>query len=434
MKLAVFQVGSLRRKTLLTILMSTLFIFFSYLGVHNIAEGIISAELSSEIYPGSVTINDKHILSRFGKALAGADISEEKCLSPKKYKIVVKRKRGTQLFCFDEPSRLFEPRTGKYYLLKDKGSCLSDSLKQLELKNPFGEFLPWNEVKNIFKRYDKARITDFETGISFSVQRRAGSRHADVQPLTADDSDAMKMIYGGKWSWKRRAVIVEIKGRRIAGSMNGMPHGAGAIGGNKFKGHFCIHFRDSQLHSKRDDLAHQLMIWKAAGVVDKMLQKAPPDRIFAAALTALEQGDSKLALKFIHLSSATEKAEVTSLIQSIKWITVAKTTEKKPEIEIQKKQQSEVQSFSTKVSYRLANGREYKNRRINFEVIKTPGSIPWKLKADEVLKLGTVPAADEQGTEDSEGNGNSEGSGDSGDRGDGEESGYGGDSEDTVTL
>lgn len=396
MKLVFFQVGSPGKKALLTILMSTLFIFFFYRGVHNIRQRIISVELSSRVYPGSVMINDQRTLSRIEKEISGAGISFKKGLSPQKYSVVIKRKKGTQLFWFDEPSLLFEPRTGKYYSLKDKGICLDESLKQLELKNPFGEFLTWNEMKNIFKRYDKAKVIDFETGISFMVQRRAGSRHADVQPLTAGDSDAMKMIYGGKWSWKRRAVIVETGGRRIAGSMNGMPHGAGAIGGNKFNGHFCIHFRDSKLHSKRDDLAHQLMVWKAAGVVEKMLQTAQPEKIFRVALTALEQSDGKLALRFIHLSSEAEQKEITILVQSIKWITVSKTTES----EQQELKQPGLRSFSTKLSYRLNDGTEYKNRRITFNMIKTQGSVPWKLKAAELLKLASAPAGDEQDSDE----------------------------------
>ena len=53
----------------------------------------------------------------------------------------------------------------------------------------------------------------------------------------------MKTIYQGKWSWQRKAIIVELEdGRRLAASMHGMPHGAGAIRGNNFNGHFCVHF------------------------------------------------------------------------------------------------------------------------------------------------------------------------------------------------
>jgi len=75
----------------------------------------------------------------------------------------------------------------------------------------------------------------------------------------------MKKIYGGKWSWARRAIVVEVDGYRIAASMNGMPHGGQAISGNNFDGQFCIHFLNSRTHgSDRVDPDHQAAIKKAA--------------------------------------------------------------------------------------------------------------------------------------------------------------------------
>jgi hypothetical protein len=88
-----------------------------------------------------------------------------------------------------------------------------------------------------------------------------------VQPLTAFDTAVMREIYGGRWSWARRPVLVEVGGHRLAASMNGMPHGAGSIGGNDFPGHFCIHFLLSEVHrSGRVDPQHLLAILAAAGV------------------------------------------------------------------------------------------------------------------------------------------------------------------------
>ena len=109
---------------------------------------------------------------------------------------------------------------------------------QQEPKNMCGEFLAWEETRHYFNKYSSATVMDLDTGLQFNVQRRGGTYHADVQPLTAEDTATMKAIYNGKWSWKRRAVIVELEnGRKIAASMNGMPHGQGAIAGNKFNGH-----------------------------------------------------------------------------------------------------------------------------------------------------------------------------------------------------
>ncbi len=129
-----------------------------------------------------------------------------------------------------------------------------------------GELISWSKASQIFALYDRAMITDVNSGLSFWVQRRGGSKHADCQPLTAADTAIMKKIYGGQWSWERKAIVVTVDGRHLAASMNGMPHAAGAIKNNNFDGHFCIHFLDSRTHGTNQlDTAHQSMVRKAAG-------------------------------------------------------------------------------------------------------------------------------------------------------------------------
>ena len=86
------------------------------------------------------------------------------------------------------------------------------------------EILPWDQVKEIIPKQSYFTIIDVETGLSFKVQRRAGSKHADVQPVTKKDTKIMKSIYGGKWSWDRRAILVLVHDQLISASMNGMPH------------------------------------------------------------------------------------------------------------------------------------------------------------------------------------------------------------------
>ena len=103
------------------------------------------------------------------------------------------------------------------------------------------EMLPWEKVNDIIPNQTEFTIIDVDTGLAFRVQRRAGKQHADVQPLTKEDTQMMKKIYHNQWSWKRRAIIVLIDDQMIAASMHGMPHGAGALQ-NDFPGHFCVHF------------------------------------------------------------------------------------------------------------------------------------------------------------------------------------------------
>ena len=132
----------------------------------------------------------------------------------------------------------------------------------------------WNELTSgreevghyTVQRDDTAIITDVKTGLSFEVVRWGGTNHADVEPLTTRDTEIMRQIYGGSWSWDRRSVIVHIDNRLIAGSINGQPHGAYDIHDNNFPGHFCLHFNNSKLHNNGSlDPEHQENIRNLSG-------------------------------------------------------------------------------------------------------------------------------------------------------------------------
>lgn len=128
------------------------------------------------------------------------------------------------------------------------------------------ELLPWDEVRFLFPNFSLAVVQDVQTGKQFRVRRYYGHFHADVEPLTRRDTEVMREMLGGEWSWDRRPIIVMRNGRRIAASMNGMPHGNGSIRDNGFDGHFCIHFLGSCLHlNGRPDIRHQSCVIQAAG-------------------------------------------------------------------------------------------------------------------------------------------------------------------------
>jgi hypothetical protein len=114
----------------------------------------------------------------------------------------------------------------------------------------------WRVVNKEFKDY--AIITDIATGISFFVKRLGGSLHADVEPLTKEDTAKFKEIVGN-WTWERRSVIVNLGGNKVyPASINCMPHGVKSIKDNGFSGHFCCHFYGSRTHTgRRWDLDHQ---------------------------------------------------------------------------------------------------------------------------------------------------------------------------------
>lgn len=177
------------------------------------------------------------------------------------------------------------------------------------------EMLPWEKVNNILPNQSKFVIIDVESGLTFKVQRRAGTQHADVQPLTKEDTKIMKEIYHNQWSWKRRAIIVLIDDQMIAASMHGMPHGAGALQ-NGFPGHFCVHFSGSITHRlKNEDLSHKLMILKAAGKIDEYIATVSPYELIKIFSIAINQGDSKILA--LTLSNTKQSNRVHTLVQDM---------------------------------------------------------------------------------------------------------------------
>ncbi|MCA1030269.1 hypothetical protein LCL95_04350 [Bacillus timonensis] len=156
------------------------------------------------------------------------------------------------------------------------------------------EMKTWEQVNTFIPKNSIFTILDFETGKSFKVQRRAGRNHADVQPLTTHDTKIMKSIYGGKWSWKRRAIIVIVDDQMLAASMHGMPHGAGALK-NNFPGHFCVHFAGSITHkTKSADPSHKMMILKSAGKLEEYINSVDPYELIEIFTVGVNQKDEKI--------------------------------------------------------------------------------------------------------------------------------------------
>ena len=155
--------------------------------------------------------------------------------------------------------------------------------------------LDWfKEVRYIWDRGKNAVVTDVNTGKTFKVKRTYGTNHADVEPLSKQDTATIKDIWGG-FGWERRAVIVQIGDYTIAGSMTGMPHaGCDSAAANKYvsnrsagfgsgvnldeiKDNGCsgvmdIHFKNSRTHvTDRVESSQQNMVSKAANFIHKLL-------------------------------------------------------------------------------------------------------------------------------------------------------------------
>lgn len=131
----------------------------------------------------------------------------------------------------------------------------------------YGEHLDWwTEAQYVLPINKVAKVTDFQTGKTFTVKRTIGANHADSEPLTYVDTEIAKSIWGG-FNWKVRPVVIEVDGRKIAASMSFMPHGVQYITNNQFDGHFDIHFLNSTRHvDGQIDQSHQNAINIAAGI------------------------------------------------------------------------------------------------------------------------------------------------------------------------
>lgn len=155
----------------------------------------------------------------------------------------------------------------------------------------FGEVLDWySEAQYLFPIGKVGKLIDMDTGKNFMVKRTIGSGHSDTETLTAQDTDIMKSIFGGSWTWNRKAFILESDGRRYAVSIAGMPHagvdgapflsnvtnrsdswGTGPnydqISGNGMDGHFDMYFLNSRRHvDNQFDSGHQYDVLVAGGL------------------------------------------------------------------------------------------------------------------------------------------------------------------------
>ena len=155
----------------------------------------------------------------------------------------------------------------------------------------YGEILDWyTEAQYVFSTGKTGKLIDPITGKSFNVKRTMGAGHSDTESLTDEDSKIMKEIFGGVWTWTRKALILEADGRRLAVSISGMPHagvdgvaylqtvanrsdnyGTGpnldTISGNGMDGHFDLYFLNSRRHiDNKIDAPHQYNIMTAGGL------------------------------------------------------------------------------------------------------------------------------------------------------------------------
>jgi len=241
------------------------------------------------------------------------------------------------------------------------------------------EIEDWDEVHNILPKYAKFTVIDTETGKSFNVQRRAGSGHADVQPLTTKDTKIMKKIYGGHWSWKRRSILIVAHDRLIPASMHGMPHGAGALE-NGFPGHFCIHFSGSITHRTGNaDISHHVMILKAAGKIDEYLNNLSSSKTLNVLFVFIKNNDKSLTKKVAITNQRNINKELNLLknIVAMRWTMPEKIEADEDEL---------VRKIPVDVNLFLKDTGPV-NVNLRFTLVRSSPLSPWKVNIDPLLKI-----------------------------------------------
>ncbi|MBR4039458.1 MAG: peptidoglycan-binding protein [Clostridia bacterium] len=137
--------------------------------------------------------------------------------------------------------------------------------------------IPWTTMKSKNVIGNTLTLTDIGKNVSFKVKVQSTGNHADVEPVTANDTKVLCSLYGVATSsqletqnkYQRRVVIAtNSEGKQFIGSIYAIPHGLDTVSGNDFDGQFCLHFKDSTVHSGggsiSDSQNHQAKISSAA--------------------------------------------------------------------------------------------------------------------------------------------------------------------------
>ena len=125
----------------------------------------------------------------------------------------------------------------------------------------------FNEVKPALRGASSVYVYDPASGNGFTLHLYSLGNHADVEPMTARDTETMMAAFGGKATWTPRFVYVRLPGGAwTAATMHNVAHGGQSITDNNFNGQNCVHFlRDMDEVTRNDPdygLTNQLALRK----------------------------------------------------------------------------------------------------------------------------------------------------------------------------
>ena len=100
----------------------------------------------------------------------------------------------------------------------------------------------YSTARNEARKYPYCTLYDPESGISWQVHMFSFGKHAEIEPLTKNDTEKMNQVCGKeKWTPKPVWVIFADGTIRIA-TTHSVPHGVQHRTDNNFPGHACLHF------------------------------------------------------------------------------------------------------------------------------------------------------------------------------------------------
>ena len=128
------------------------------------------------------------------------------------------------------------------------GSFTGENGKKIQLLHWF------DEIKPSLKTGQNLSVYEPQSGISFTLYVMSRGRHADVEPLTASDTEKMMKAWGGEEDWTPKAVYIGLPdGRWTLATMHNVAHGSQVITNNNYDGQNCVHFlRDMSECSAND--------------------------------------------------------------------------------------------------------------------------------------------------------------------------------------
>ena len=104
----------------------------------------------------------------------------------------------------------------------------------------------YSTVRAECRKYPYCTIYDPETKLSYQVHMFSYGKHAEIEPLTANDTAIMYEIFGGQ-TWTPKAVwVIFADGTIRIATTHSVPHEVQHITDNNFPGHSCLHFPRTQ--------------------------------------------------------------------------------------------------------------------------------------------------------------------------------------------